>query len=488
MSEKINYDEKLKEIEALCRKNGIIPKNQELIQMGVLSDVRGLAKHLKNKSFNEWRDYFRSLGYSSSNTMKEDVKVGSVYVKMANLDLHGLTLLFKEFKAECGRFPNSEDCNNSKTNLPKWHILQNTLIEKFNMTINDFYSVIGNNKYLISTDDYDDIVKKYIETSNNIGHPLTNCELVNNEYGLPSSRWLVKYCPNKKVKNFNHFIEWCGLIPYYEISKSKATELILKKQRDLGRLLLTKDFCSPEQDEVGIGIIKNIWGSFNNMKMDLGLEITQEGMTTLSKPFDEMKKDLDSLCDNIYRAENRKTITTDDINNNPNTVTYGTYQRIFRKELGLTVRDYLQTIGFQLQDAGTGLNYMFLDGEETSSQYELFFSKYLRDAWGLTYNVDYFRNIKYKTFVDNYNRNMDCDYIIRKNDQLIYIEIAGMLRDYKQWYLDDKPIISSKSKEKYRLTLTKKEKMFVQSNLKYHILFPCDLNEEYLNGLFEEIT
>ena len=73
---------------------------------------------------------------------------------------------------------------------------------------------------------------------------------------------------------------------------------------------------------------------------------------------------------------------------------------------------------------------------------------------------------------------MNCDYIIHTQNEILYIEIAGIIADYKTWYYEDKKISRSKSKEKYRIKLREKEIMLKNNGLKYFILFPCDLTQE----------
>ena len=45
---------------------------------------------------------------------------------------------------------------------------------------------------------------------------------------------------------------------------------------------------------------------------------------------------------------------------------------------------------------------------------------------------------------------------------------------------------NSKSKEKYRLKLIEKEKMLKDNNLDYYILFPSDLQEDFLMSIFKK--
>ena len=76
------------------------------------------------------------------------------------------------------------------------------------------------------------------------------------------------------------------------------------------------------------------------------------------------------------------------------------------------------------------MNYTYEDGEKIESTYEYMFTNFLR-SHGLTYNKDYFRFVKYDSLDDNYNGNMNCDYEIRLNNTVLYIEIAGILAKEK---------------------------------------------------------
>lgn len=68
-------------------------------------------------------------------------------------------------------------------------------------------------------------------------------------------------------------------------------------------------------------------------------------------------------------------------------------------------------------------------------------------------------------------------------NDVIYIEIAGIIECYKEWFYQDRPITRSKSKEKYRLKLKNKENMLTEHGLKYYILFPCDLTKDNFKAI-----
>jgi hypothetical protein len=219
------------------------------------------------------------------------------------------------------------------------------------------------------------------------------------------------------------------------------------------------------------------------MKEELGLEIIQESMIDKQLNLDEAKEHINRLCNDIYIKEHRKIITYKDINRCNFTNNPWCYNKILLKEEGITLRNYVRSIGFDLAQEGNGLNHTFEDGEKTRSQYELDFSIYLREQIELKYNDDYHRDVRYKTFIKGYNGLLDCDYLIGYEGRKIYIEIAGILRDYQNWYYQDRPL-NSKTKEKYRLKLKEKENMLKQAGLEYYILFPCNLNEETYKKIF----
>ena len=150
----------------------------------------------------------------------------------------------------------------------------------------------------------------------------------------------------------------------------------------------------------------------------------------------------------------------------------------------MSLTDILLKNNVRLGKQGQGINFDFPDGEHVTSQFEYMFSKYLKD-YGLKYNVDYFRDVKYSTFIPEYKNNMNCDYEIHINDKIIYVEIAGIIEAYKEWYYKNKPITNSNRKEKYRQKLMEKEEMLKSHNLIYFILFPCDLTKDNFKNILE---
>lgn len=259
------------------------------------------------------------------------------------------------------------------------------------------------------------------------------------------------------------------------ISKEQAIEIIYNMQKDIGRPLKYDDFRNPSIGKVSITTIKKYWGTMNQMKKELNLIVNQEDMVSKHvTDFDVVLKEVKRVCDLVYRKENRKIISWDDIENLSN---LGVKSSAINKccvRNNTSIRKILDSYGYTLLQSGNGLNYIFEDGEKTKSSYEKKFSEYLRMK-KFKYNETYFRDVRYKTFIDGYNGMLDCDYVIVYNNVYYYIEIAGVLRDYENNFYNNLPINSSKSKENYRKTLIQKRNMLYSHQLNYYILFPKDI-------------
>ena len=310
-----------------------------------------------------------------------------------------------------------------------------------------------------------------------------------NDFKLKNNLSSAKVFENVLGGDLADWIEMCGFVlsedekykikhrgKSLDLTKDECVEIILKMQSKLSRPLEYDDFRNPSCNEIGITTVRKYWGSVNKMKAELGLEIIQENMIDkqLSKDdFDNMINDI------IYylNDDNRDFITTREIDDNSHWATYGTLDRMSKKYYNTNLVNHLSVFGISFGKQGRGFNYDFNDGEHTTSQYEYLFSKYLKDN-GFEYNKSYFRDIKYRDFISDYNGIMNCDYVINIENGQLYIEIAGIIADYKTWYYQDKVITQSKSKEEYRLKLKEKEEMLQNSGLNYLILFPCDLTKE----------
>ena len=325
--------------------------------------------------------------------------------------------------------------------------------------------------------DYDYWVKEYIRKSELHGKPISNMDLRKDVFNLPDSRWYVKNCPDKSISNWAEFVDWCGFISKGKTpSKEKMMHLIYRMQNEIDRPLMYDDFRGVGCYHPPIKFINLYWGTINNMKKELGLEIVQESMLDKALSKEEFNNMIADIC--VYvENDNRSFITTSEIDSNENWLNADSLRRTSIKYYNCNLQELLNKYNVSLGKKGHGIIFDFEDGEHVTSQFEYMFSKYLRE-FGLKYKKDYQRDVDYSSFVSEYNGRMNCDYIINIKGKNIYIEIAGIIEAYKSYFFSGKPIKASKSKENYRKKLSKKQSMLRENNLNYYILFPCDLTKE----------
>ena len=394
----------------------------------------------------------------------------------------------KDFYNKNDRFPKYNEYTEENGFLFSYSMMMDRL-KRNNISLNEELAKIDCFKLSKSNIDYyDDYIlrlKEVVKETPQIGNDLyslsrdDNCKV----FGLPNIRWFIEHCPDKSVNNIDTFKEWAGLYTKH-MSKEQCTKIILDMANKFDRPLMYDDFRGHEYGQVTIQMIRDHWGSLNKMKQALGLEINIESMMDrqLSSK-EELNNMIADIC-NFVHKENRDFITTREINSNSNWISADSLQKTTKKFYGCKLQDLLAKYNVSLGKQGCGINFDFDDGEHITSQFEYMFSKYLRDC-GLKYDVDYFRDVKYSTFIPEYKNNMNCDYVIHIDGKTLYIEIAGILAEYKTWFYADKSISRSKSKEKYRLKLKKKEEMLKSHNLIYFILFPCDLTKDNFKNILE---
>ena len=450
-SKKVQYD-----FEALCsilevvsRNLKRIPTKEEITRNPSLPNPSTLRKVFKQHGYNSYTQYLKNKGFKS--LMDKN--------RPRALDFDDLCEIWEKYYGDNGFYPNSLTCYDDKS-LPSW----TTVKEVCGQNYAEFCDKYGLSK-MIKNKDYNEYCTILIEKCNALGRTLTHTEL--KKYDLPGSRWFVVNCPNKKVKNYNDFLNYINLKPYYSVSKEYAIEAIRNKVDKLKRPLKGSDFKNPSYNEIGLSTIVNHWGSFNNMLRDLGLPIGREYLAARHKDIEELKEDINRLCAYVYNKEGRKIIMRDDVRECSWCLSPQTYDRWFKQEINMTLGDYIEHIGYIPNKSGMGMIHKYDDGEITTSKFEFKLSNYLRKN-----NIKYERNVKYSLFIDNYKGNKDCDYVIKLNDKLLYVEIAGMLDETKINKNKD-----DKIRAKYRLHITEKEKMLKESNLNYQIIYPKDFYE-----------
>ena len=162
-------------------------------------------------------------------------------------------------------------------------------------------------------EDYDYYVQEYIRKSEELGKPISHAMLRKEPFNLPDARWYVNNCPDKSVKRWADFVDWCGFIAKSKKpTKEKMIKLIYKLQDETNHPLMYDDFRGNGCYHPPIEMIRQYWGTINNMKKELGLEIVQESMIekTLSK--DTFDNTIREICDYIFNdGRNFTTIFED---------------------------------------------------------------------------------------------------------------------------------------------------------------------------------
>ena len=280
--------------------------------------------------------------------------------------------------------------------------------------------------------------------------------------------------------NRKHIDEFILNIDKRKLSKSDVSNIIMNMYKEKGSPLYCDDFDGETTDtHIGIRLIWKYFGTVQDMQKELGLPVTSDSRILQD---DELLADIKQICDSIFEDENRKIITSSDFEK------YGVYSNIDRynrrcKQMGFTLRSYIEKLGYEYQQCGRGMNYKFDDGEVTVSRYEYDFSLFLREN-GFVFGKTYFRNILYKELDGEYDGAMTCDYKIVFDNQIIYIELAGILGNttHQNAYINNIKI-ESKSKEEYRQKLNRKREIFEKNGLEYYILLPYQMNEKKYNEI-----
>ena len=302
------------------------------------------------------------------------------------------------------------------------------------------------------------------------------------KYELPNYRWFIENCPDKSVNNDESFKKFAGIKPRF-LTKEQCIENILKMSKEFDRPLKYDDFRNKQYNKVTVDMVKRYWGSLNKMKEELGLEIIQPQMIKVTQ---ESFNETIRIIKDYLEKDNRDFITRAEWSSLKFVNLYkpSSIENYIKENFNMSLKEYMLTQGIRMGEVGEGLSHKFDDGEFVTSQFEYMFSSYIRKA-GLRYNIDYFRDVKYSDFCKDYDVLMNCDYIINYNGKTIYVEIAGIIEEYKKHYYSDNPIISSKSKEKYRQKLKEKEHLLNSNNCIHFILFPCDLTEENMEQVIK---
>ncbi|MEK4824638.1 hypothetical protein NSS71_08765 [Niallia sp. FSL W8-0951] len=268
---------------------------------------------------------------------------------------------------------------------------------------------------------------------------------------------------------FNEAIIEMGYKPKHTIQYTdEQLEIYMRKFVDeFGRSPTLQEFNN--SDYPSFWCYQNRFGSWTNALKHYGLE-------TFITNIEKLKEDIIQLCNAIYENEGRRIITYQDIAASDVCASISTYTKHFREDLGMTVRDFIKSIGFEAPKSSMGMYYEFKDGEETFSNFEYKTSTYLREK-GYVYNSSYFRSVKYNRFIEEYTGNKDCDYLVIHNGVKYYIEVAGMMDRYKTNLIN-------KIEVTYNKRMHEKEIMLINSGVNYLFIYPNDFKEKSLDEIF----
>lgn len=406
--------------------------------------------------------------------------VGDKKVLSTQVNYEDLVILYNQYIEKYGEVPLYEKCD-SKHNMPQRRIINRVIADK-GITYRDFLLQFGKTSHVrAEINDYDIYLEKFKEISDIQGKALLYRDLYKNSYGLPNPQYFIKHCPDKNVKNYNDFVEWCG----YKSNKLKKDDLMIGQklidlEKKLGRHITKEDITLENVGFTNI-VIDRIYGGLNNAKSELGLIKTPRN---LPKEFEYYKCILDKILENIKSNTDRKCISWSDIEsniNNPLLTDHKTFAKAFKRE-GIDIFSYIKSKGFMMNPSKYSYHYTFDDGERVVSTMEYEFSKYLRSL-GFIYNKDYFRDVMYKTF-SNEQSKINCDYKIIINGKPLYIEIAGMIYNFENenWR---NHIFSSKQENEYRDKMINKENILIENNCYFIFLFKSEMFNNKYRDIFQ---
>ena len=395
-----------------------------------------------------------------------------------------LIILYNQYIKKYGEVPIFSKCD-SKHNMPQGRII-NRVIENAGITYNDFLLQFGKVSHVrTESKDYDTYVKRFKEVSDKLGRALTGQELTNNQYGLPSEGWFIKYCPEKTVKTYDSFVKWCGYESNkLEKDKNFVANTLINLEKELGRPITRYDI-SLEKTGFSMIVLSRLFGGLTKAKEELGLMKT---LPNQPLSFEYYKNKLTTTLFKIKEETGRTFVSWCDIESplyNDNPCEHKTLTKAFKRE-GIDIFAYMKSFGFQMNPSKFSNHYTFDDGEHVMSSMEYDFSTYLRSL-GLKYNKDYFRNIRYKEFTSEKSK-MDCDYKIMINGAPIYVEIAGIIYNCTDETWKEHEFASKKENE-YRDKMIKKEQRLLENDCNFIFLFKTEMfNGEYKNILQNKIN
>lgn len=82
---------------------------------------------------------------------------------------------------------------------------------------------------------------------------------------------------------------------------------------------------------------------------------------------------------------------------------------------------------------------------------------------------------------------MTCDYVLSTGDNILCVELAGMLRSkkYCDSFLNNCEIEDSETLENYRVSLNRKSELLKENDINHMILLLWDFNEEMFDRIIK---
>lgn len=200
---------------------------------------------------------------------------------------------------------------------------------------------------------------------------------------------------------------------------------------------------------------QSVFGSWNNALKEIGLKILSNRYTD---------EDLDAAFFSFIEKHGRPPTTHEFNDTDGEYPSFWCYQNRFGS-WNKTIIHY----GFEPSEGTAGKWFMFDNGEICKSSYEHDVSQWLRNN-----NISYLRNVLYREFVDDYSGKKDCDYVIIRNGEWIWLEIAGLISSR-----DKKSNMEKKYIERFN---HKVNELLPHFNSK--ILYPEDFKTKSLDEIF----
>lgn len=337
-----------------CKRLDRIPTKSEITLNKTLTSPINLRLLFKSNGYDEGY-----IQFCKENGYKVKKKENNSIFNIDNMTFDSIKILFEDYKKVHGKYPISSDCKEVNM-LPTWKKVKIVCGER----LTEFYPEMEH-KLRVNSLTYQQICQKFIVLSKDKGDALKR-EEVDLHSELPNFNRILKLAPNTII-TFDDFIYSLGYKPKYNIPKKYAEKAIREKQHKLGRNPKYDDFRNPKNNEIGITTINKLWGTFNNMMMDLGFEVNKENMLEKEKSKEEMLKDLQRAIDESGSIPKQRDIVK---------FNYMSSQSVYHKKFN-GLNNAVLELGYLPNKLFKAFK---LSTEEIVEQYKEFFLKFDKNA------------------------------------------------------------------------------------------------------------